>query len=89
MAYEQAVDSLRPCLCDAIWKEKQDGSIDDGVETQELYYAVATGIMSVMQKQAAGNLLSRDEIVVSDKKLELFLELLIAGMKSTCGKRER
>lgn len=88
LAYERAVDSLRPCLCDAIQRGKLDGSIDDGVETQELYYAVTMGIMSVMQKQAAGNLLSSDEIVDSDKKLELFLELLIAGMKSACGKRK-
>lgn len=87
-AYEQAVDSLRPCLCDAIQKGKQDGSIDGCVETQELYYAVTTGIMSVMQKQAAGDLLSSDAIVDSDKKLELFVELLIAGMKSVYGKRE-
>jgi len=42
----------------------------------------------VMQKQAAGDLLSSDAIVDSDKKLELFVELLIAGMKSVYGKRE-
>lgn len=88
LAYERAVDSLRPCLCDAIQRGKQDGSIDDDVETQELYYAVTTGIMSVMQKLAGGNLLSSDEIVNSDKKLELFLELLIAGVRSACGKRK-
>lgn len=89
LEYERAVDSLQPCLCDAIRKGKRDGSIDGSIETQELYYTVTTGIMSVMQKQAAaGNLLSSDRIVDSDKKVELFLELLIAGMKSAFGKRE-
>lgn len=84
--YEEAVDSLRPCLCQAMEKGKQDGSIVGDPKVQELYYAVTTGIFSLMQKQAAaGNLLSSDRIVDSDKKLELFLELLIAGLKSTYG----
>lgn len=89
LEYERAVDGMRPCLCDAIEKGKRDGSISGSMETQELYYVVTTGIMSVMQKQAAaGNLLSSDRIVDSDRKLELFLELLIAGIKSTYGKQE-
>ena len=89
LEYERAVDALRPCLCDAIEKGKRDGSIKEGTETQELYYALTTGIMSVMQKQAAaGNLLSSDRIVDSDKKLEVFLELVITGLTSVCGRQE-
>ncbi len=87
--YERAVDSLRPLLCNALEKGKQDGSIRSGVPVPQLYYAMTTGIMSVMQKQAAaGSLLASDRIVDPDEKLELFLELVTAGVKSVCGKQE-
>lgn len=89
LEYEQTVDGLRPCLCDAMEKGKRDGSIRNSAKVPQLYYAVTTGIMSVMQKQAAaGTLLSSDRIVDSDEKLELFLELLIAGLKAAYGRQE-
>ncbi len=80
--YEQAVDSVRPCLCNAIEKGKRDGSIRSSADTLVLYYAMTNGIFSLMQKQAAaGSLLASDMAVAQEEKLEQFLELLIAGMK--------
>lgn len=85
--YEQAVDSVRPCLCDSIEKGKADGSIGSGADTLVLYYAMTNGIFSLMQKQAAaGSLLSSDLAVEQEEKLAQFLELLIAGLKYSYGK---
>lgn len=85
--YEQAVDCMRPCLCDAIEKGKADGSIHSSVDTVVLYYAMTNGIFSLMQKQAAaGRLLASDLVVAQDEKLGQFLELLIAGLKYSYGK---
>ena len=85
--YEQAVDSLRPCLCDAIEKGKADGSIHSSADTVALYYAMTNGIFSLMQKQAvAGKLLASDLVVAQEEKLGQFLELLIAGLKYSYGK---
>lgn len=80
--YEQAVDGLRPVLCDALMRGKADGSIGRTEEIQELYYALATGIFSIMQKQAAsGLLLTSDLDVEQEKKMEIFVELLLEGLK--------
>lgn len=85
--YEQAVDSMRPCLCNAIEKGKADGSIHSGADTLVLYYAMTNGIFSLMQKQAvAGRLLSSDSAVAQEEKLGQFLELLVAGLKYSYGK---
>lgn len=88
-AYEIAVDSLRPYLCDALERGKTDGSIVENADTISLYYAMTNGIFSLMQKQAtAGTLLSSDRIVEQKKKIILFLELVIAGFRASYGKGE-
>lgn len=85
--YEQAVDSVRPILCDAIEKGKKDGSIADDADTLVLYYALTNGIFSLMQKQAAaGSLLRSDGAVEQERKLTQFLELLTGGLKYVYGK---
>lgn len=87
--YEQAVDRMRPCLCNAIEKGKADGSIQNSADTLVLYYAMTNGIFGLMQKQAAaGGLLASDLAVAQEEKLGQFLELLIAGMKYSYGRDE-
>lgn len=84
--YEEAVDALRPYLCEAIEKGKEDGSIANKADTLELYYTITNGIFGLMQKQAAGSLLSTDLNVNEKRKIELFVELLIAGVRDFYGK---
>ncbi len=88
--YEQAVDQMRPVLCDAIEKGKRDGSIADHGDTTVLYYALTNGIFSMMQKQAAaGRLLESDATVGEEQKLTQLLELLAAGLRAMYGKDEK
>jgi AcrR family transcriptional regulator len=87
--YEEAVDGMRLILCRAIDRGKADGSIRVPADTLELYYAITNGIFSLMQKEAsAGCLLASDRAVEQDKKLTLFLQLLINGLKSQERKEE-
>lgn len=79
--YEAAVDGLRTYLCDALDRGKADGSIGRREDTLELYYALANGIFSMMQKQANGELLESDRRVNQERKTELFLKLLLAGLE--------
>jgi len=80
--YEKTVDSLKPYLCNALEKGKADGSIGRREDTEELYYALANGIFSMMQKQAAaGQILASDLAVAEEKKLGLFLKILLAGLR--------
>lgn len=80
--YEQAIDLLRPCLWDAIEKGKADGSITTTEATLDLYFALTNGIFSMMQKQAtAGTLLGTDNAVKPQRKIELFVAILMAGLK--------
>jgi AcrR family transcriptional regulator len=82
-AYEQAVDGLRPLLCDAIARGQADGSIAKQAEALELYYALTNGIFALMQKEAsAGSLLASDRAVEQERKLTVFLQLLIDGLRT-------
>lgn len=84
--YFQAADGLRPVLCNAIEKGKSDGSISSNMNTGDVYEAVTTGVLSLMEKTAvAGALLTPDRTAELDRKLLLFLEILIAGLKVSYG----
>lgn len=80
--YEQVVDGLRPYLCDALEKGRADGSMARREDSTELYYTLTTAIFGTMQKlAAAGLLLKSDASVGSARKVELLIELLLAGLR--------
>ena len=87
--YKKAMNGLRPYICSAIERGKNDGSIQADTKTLELYHAVTTGVLSFMEKLAVASVLkTTDWLSVSvdlDRKLSLLLELLIVGVKASYG----
>ncbi len=80
--YEKQVESFMPLLCDAIEKGKKDGSIGVRADTKELYYTLTHTVLSLLQKLAGmGHILSGDEQVEEERRIELLRQLLLEGLK--------
>lgn len=80
--YEELVNRAKPCLCEAIEKGKEDGTIKCRVSTEEIYYTLTHTVLSLLQKMAGiGQLLSGDHIVEEKRQIQLLRKLLLTGLQ--------
>lgn len=81
--YEQNILNLKVHVTDALNRGKTDRSLCFSYSTDEVYFSVTHGLLSMMQKLAFnGKMLSSDERVGLKEQVKIMTEIILRGLRA-------